>query len=139
MTEEQKEAIEHFQGKEIEFTIDGDMKEMFKALGINPVEDTFQKNAVRINSLLQLIQEQQKELEIVDKYAQNLWQILSDYDGYYDEETKQGSLEGLAGLVDEAMDTCKKIIRRDTKSVIYTGGNNKKYNILMEEIKGDDE
>lgn len=89
--------------------------------------------------LVYRIEKQQKELEIVDKYAQNLWQILSDYDGYYDEETKQGSLEGLAGLVDESMDTCKKIIRRDTKSVIYTGGNDKKYNILMEEVEGDDE
>lgn len=89
--------------------------------------------------LVYRIERQQKELEIVDKYVQNLWEILLDYDGYYDEETKQGSLEGLAGLVDEAMDTCKKIIRRDTKSVIYIGGNDKKYNILMEKVEGDDE
>ena len=67
MTEEQKEAIEHFQGKEIEFTIDGDMKEMLKALGINPAEDTFPKNAVRINSLLQLIQEQKIRIEYLER------------------------------------------------------------------------
>lgn len=77
----------------------------------------------------------EKELEIVDEYAHLLWGILCDYDGYYDPETKQGSLEGLASLVDESIETCNRIRDRNTTTEIYIGGNGKKYNILHEELK----
>lgn len=88
-----------------------------------------------IQVILNLVKTLQKDLTIVDEYASLLGDILCDYDGYYDPETKKGSLEGLASLVDEAMDYCDKIRNRDTTSIMYEDCNDNKYNILHEKIK----
>lgn len=87
-----------------------------------------------IDMLRMEYQKAKTELKIVDAYTQLLWDILFGYDGMYDAETKKGSLEGLAGLIDETMEFCDKILKRDTKSIIFFGGNGKKYNILHDEI-----
>lgn len=88
-----------------------------------------------IQIVLNLVKTLQRDLIIVDEYASLLWDILCDYDGYYDPETKKGSLEGLAGLVDEAMEYCNKIRNRDVKSIMYEDCNDNKYNILGEKIE----
>lgn len=88
----------------------------------------------KTETVLNYIKELERELKIVDEYASLLWDILCDYDGYYDPETKQGSLGGLASLVDEAMNICDKIRDRDTTSVMYEDVDGKKFNILHEEI-----
>lgn len=87
-----------------------------------------------IDMLRMEYQKAKTELKIVDEYAKLLWQILCDYDGMYDAETKKGSLEGLVGLIDETIEFCDKILKRDTKSVMFFGRNGKKYNILYDEI-----
>ena len=69
----------------------------------------------------------------MEEYARLLYDILLDYDGYYDPETKQGSLEGLVSLVDEAIEFCKLILTKDDKKKIY--GN---YNIIWEKIENEE-
>lgn len=85
-----------------------------------------------LNSILELLNLKNRHIKIADEYANLLWGILCDYDGYYDSKTKQGSLEGLASLVDTAMDICDKIRDKDDRSIIFKGNDN--YNILYETI-----
>lgn len=81
-------------------------------------------------------------LTIKDKYCGLLYEMLCDYDGYYDEDTKSGDVVGLASLIDETLLTLDRIRDCDDISIIYEGYNSinnkhKAYNILMEEIQDD--
>lgn len=90
-----------------------------------------------VENIVKGYKELEKNLKISDKYLKLLYSILIDYDGYYDKETKKGSVEGLAGLVDQTLDYIQKALDRDDKSVIYIDGDNEKYNIFLDKIKED--
>ena len=81
------------------------------------------------NSCLTSEEKLKRENKIMEEYARLLYDILLDYDGYYDEELKTGSIEGLVSLIDTAMDFCKLILTKDDKKKIY--GN---YNIIWEDL-----
>ena len=42
-----------------------------------------------------------EKLKIKDEYLKLIIGLAGDYDGFYNPETKQGSAEDLAGLIDE--------------------------------------
>lgn len=85
------------------------------------------------NSYLISEEKLKRENKIMEEYARLLYDILLDYDGYYDPETKKGSLEGLVSLVDEAIEFCKLILTKDDKKKIY--GN---YNIIWEDLDNEE-
>jgi hypothetical protein len=74
MNEEEKNAIEYYQNKEVSFSADFDTEKLLKALGITE-EDSFQNHQIRFKTLLNLIEKLQKEneeLEISNKYTIHL-------------------------------------------------------------------
>ena len=73
-------------------------------------------------------QELERKIKIKDEYLRLIHDIGFDYDGY-------NTVESLKGLIDELIDYANKAYKCDDKSIIYTGGNNKKFNILMEEVE----
>lgn len=64
MTKEEKQAIEYYKNKEISFTFDCNTEELLKKLGIETTEeDSFENHQIRFETLLNLIEKQQKEIE----------------------------------------------------------------------------
>ena len=83
MTEEEKEVLKFFENKEYSFTCEVPKKELYEALGIE--ETDFETEVIKINTLLNLIQKQQKEIEelkkdkkaLVDNYSKVLSSFIS--------------------------------------------------------------
>lgn len=80
-----------------------------------------------IDEIIKLIEKQERELKIKNEYLRLIYDKGFDYDGY-------NKVESLKGLIDELVDYANKAYANDDISVIYTGGCNKQYNILHEEI-----
>lgn len=78
-------------------------------------------------------QKLKRKIKIKDKYMSLIWNILIDYDGYYDKETKQGSAEGLASLIDETMKYLELAIENNTNEIVYFNSEGV-YNILHERL-----
>ena len=70
-----------------------------------------------------------RQNDIKDEYLKNIVGIGFDYDGL------DGSIEGLKNVVDELVDYAEKALKNDDSSIIYEGGNGRKFNILREEVK----
>lgn len=85
------------------------------------------KLTVALEDFLKLYNKQERELKIKDEYLKLIYYMGFDYDGY-------NKVESLKGLIDELVDYANKAYANDDISVIYTGGCNKQYNILCEEI-----
>ena len=90
-----------------------------------------------IYTVLEYIEDLERKLAISDAYNEHMCVVLTDYDGEYDPETKTGSLEGLAELIDYTMELLLKQIAKDDTSPIYFNmlGD---YNILNEEVTKDE-
>lgn len=84
-----------------------------------------------IEEIINLIEQQERELKIKNEYLQLIHDIAFDYDGF-------NTVESLKELIDELVDLVNKAYKNDDKSVIYEGGNNG-YNILHELIEGEEE
>lgn len=67
-----------------------------------------------------------RNLKIKDEYLKLIIDLGFDYDGYEKSES-------LKVLIDELVDLAKKALWNDDKSEVYFG-DDKNYNILMEEI-----
>lgn len=80
-----------------------------------------------LEKLLKLYNKQERELKIKNEYLRLIYDKGFDYDGY-------NKAESLKGLIDELVDYANKAYKNDDISVIYTGGCNKQYNILHEEV-----
>ena len=76
--------------------------------------------------------ELQRLIKIKNNYAQLIVDVGFDYDGFNDRDD-------LKDLIDELVNYAKDILNNNDKKVIYIDGNNKKYNILHEEIGGNNE
>lgn len=78
-------------------------------------------------------------LKIKDEYMRLARDLLYDYDGYYNKETKKGDIEALTELIDEAVGYLELALKCDDRKDIYANGvdGNKRFNILLEEIKED--
>ena len=87
-----------------------------------------------LDNLLKRYKELERNLRISDSYLKLLLDVNADYDGYFDEKTRQGSVIGLAGLIDENTDYIKKALYKDDKSAIYEDINSRKFNVLFEKI-----
>lgn len=85
------------------------------------------KLTVALEDFLELHNKQERELKIKNEYLQLIHDIAFDYDGF-------NTVESLKGLINELVDYANKAYANDDISVIYTGGCNKQYNILHEEI-----
>lgn len=73
MSEEEKEVLNFFENKEYSFTCEVPKKELYEALGIE--ETDFETEVIRINTLINLIKKQQKEIiqrnMLLDMYQNN--------------------------------------------------------------------
>ena len=76
-----------------------------------------------------LIKKQKKEIEIMEKYFELIIDLGYDYDGL-------SSTEDLKNLIDELVRYASLGRVCNTTEAIYVN-QNKKYNILNEELKGD--
>lgn len=86
-----------------------------------------------LETVLNLVEQQERELKIKDEYLQLIHDIAFDYDGF-------NTVESLKELIDELVGLVNKAYKNDDKSVIYTGaGGNNRYNILHELIEGEEE
>lgn len=70
----------------------------------------------------------EKQIEVKDKWCQLIIDLGFDYDGL-------NTVESLKGLIDELVDYAHKAIICDDVSVVYVGADDKKSNILLEDIK----
>ena len=70
----------------------------------------------------------ERQIKIKDSYCTHIINLGFDYDGY----TKA---ESLKKLIDELVEISRKALRCEDMTIEYTSGDNKAYNILMEEIK----
>lgn len=61
MSEEEKEILKFFENKEYSFTCEVPKKELYEALEIE--ETDFETEVIRINTLINLIKKQQKEIK----------------------------------------------------------------------------
>jgi len=73
-------------------------------------------------------QELERKLKIKDEYLRLIHDKGFDYDGY-------NTVESLKGLINELVDYADKAYKCDDKSVIFIGGDNRKFNILQKEIE----
>lgn len=71
----------------------------------------------------------ERKLKIKDGYLDLIVGIGFDYDGYDD-------VENLKGIIDEIVGYARKALKNDDNSIIYSGIDNIKYNILNEELEG---
>ena len=71
-----------------------------------------------------------RRIQIKDAWAGLLIDIGYDYDGY-------NKAENLKSLIDELIDYADKIQKEDDTTIIYEEPDGKTYNILDEEIKGE--
>lgn len=74
--------------------------------------------------------ELKRQIEIKNEYAKLIIDLGFDYDGY-------SNADDLKKLIDELVNYAKDILNNNDKKIVYIGGNNKKYNILNEEIGED--
>ena len=79
----------------------------------------------KLQTLLNLIEKQQRQLKIKDEYLRMIRDLGYDYDGCNTEKS-------LKELIDELVKYAKKAIKNDDTSTIYIGGD-KEFNILFEE------
>ena len=86
-----------------------------------------EEHCVAIEQMLKEIDLLQRDIRIKNEYLDLIWDIGHDYDGC------ESSSE-LKRLIDGLVDYSKKASRCDDTSPIY-GAVNRKYNILMEELK----
>ena len=70
----------------------------------------------------------ERQINIKDKWCQLIIDLGFDYDGC-------NRIESLKGLIDELVDYAHKAIICDDVSVAYVGADDKKSNILLENIK----
>lgn len=70
----------------------------------------------------------ERQIKIKDKWCQLIIDIGFDYDGF-------NTVESLKDLIDELIDYAHKAIICDDVSVVYVGADDKKSNILLEDIK----
>lgn len=70
----------------------------------------------------------ERQIEVKDKWCQLIIDLGFDYDGF-------NTVESLKGLIDELVDYAHKAIICDDVSVAYVGADDKKSNILLEDIK----
>ncbi len=70
----------------------------------------------------------ERQIKIKDKWCQLIIDIGFDYDGY-------NTVEGLKSVIDELVVYAYKAIDCDDKTAAYIGADDKKSNILLEEIK----
>lgn len=70
----------------------------------------------------------ERQIKIKDEWCQLIIDLGSDYDGC-------NTVESLKGLIDELVDYAHKAIVCDDVSVVYVGADDKKSNILLEDIK----
>lgn len=70
----------------------------------------------------------ERQIKIKDKWCQLIIDIGFDYDGF-------NTAESLKGPIDELVDYAHKAIICDDVSVVYVGADDKKSNILLEDIK----
>lgn len=71
----------------------------------------------------------ERQVKIKDEWCQLIIDLGFDYDGL-------NTVESLKGLIDELVDYAHKAIICDDVSVVYVGADDKKSNILLEDIKG---
>lgn len=74
-----------------------------------------QFNRQQAQRLLDYINKLEREIKIKDAWAYEIKWNLWDYDGY------ENSINGLKGLVDEAIDKSEKIMSCDDKSIVTSG------------------
>lgn len=74
-----------------------------------------------------IIETQERQLKIKNEYLQLAYDIGFDYDGC-------NTVESLKGLIDNILDLTTKAYKNDDTSTVYIGGDDKKYNVLYEEI-----
>ena len=70
----------------------------------------------------------ERQIKIKDEWCQLIIDLGFDYDGC-------NTVESLKSLIDELVDYAHKAISCDDVRVVYVGANNKKSNILLENIK----
>ena len=70
----------------------------------------------------------ERQVKIKDKWCQLIMDLGFDYDGL-------NTVESLKGLIDELVDYAHKAIICDDVSVVYVGADDKKSNILLEDIR----
>ena len=70
----------------------------------------------------------ERQIKIKDEWCQLIIDLGFDYDGC-------NTVESLKGLIDELVDYAHKAISCDDVSVVYVGADDKKSNILLENIK----
>lgn len=70
----------------------------------------------------------ERQVKIKDEWCQLIVDLGFDYDGC-------NTVESLKGLIDELVDYAHKAIICDDVSVAYVGADDKKSNILLENIK----
>lgn len=70
----------------------------------------------------------ERQIKIKDEWCQLIIDLGFGYDGC-------NTVESLKSLIDELVDYAHKAISCDDVSVVYVGANNKKSNILLENIK----
>ncbi len=70
----------------------------------------------------------ERKLKIKDGYLDLIVGIGFDYDGYDDANS-------LKGIIDEIVGYARKALKNDDNSIIYSGIDNTKYNILNEELE----
>ena len=90
----------------------------------------YNKNIEYKNKIQKLEKENQilkREKEIMQKYLEFIIDLGYDYDGYND-------IDNLKLLIDELCAYAKSAKDFDDKQSIYIDGQNKKYNILHEEV-----
>ena len=70
----------------------------------------------------------ERQIKIKDEWCQLIIDLGFDYDGC-------NTVESLKGLIDELVDYAHKAISCDDVNVVYVGADDKKSNILLENIK----
>ena len=120
------------------------LEELIEYLERNDVQDIMCDTTPEIQAIENLLKERQsdkekikdleRKLKIKDEYMELIRDILYDYDGYYDEETKKGSIEGLASLVDLTIEYLGYSLKANDKKEMYQNAKGEKLNILFEEL-----
>lgn len=70
----------------------------------------------------------ERQIKIKDKWCQLIIDTGFDYDGF-------NTVESLKGLIDELVDYAHKAIICDDLSAVYVRADDKKSNILLEDIE----
>lgn len=84
-----------------------------------------------LEQVFEIINKQEELIIIMEKYFERIVSIGYDYDGYNDSDN-------LKKIIDELVWLARLGRVSNTTEVMYEDGNGKKYNILHEEIKGEE-